>query len=359
MAMKALALIGLVAFAACGAPPRLGVTASDARWFRQGVALQRAVDIFQNPRACAIVLLRTRCERDVAVVLAHVGERDIARWRHWLRFASTGDMSDYPAALGDLNTAGIRPLAAWKSMPRETWFEAAGIDYVLATNETSDVLHVFDEDELIGDLNEHADDAGTRGLLGRTGSQGDVVAALRDVFPDMADPQVATASDAVGEYRRGAYVATFNALGEVPVVLLEPQSRGFVIALVDADLALGAATADEASLKKAIETRTSARDMLAWFLAVSELNTAASDRLSSAARARVLVGLYAAQGAQNAGVWREQPFDAKVRDHLTGRAAAALPSAADIARRAYLAAKPDDWKAKNRALSALVMALLK
>jgi len=359
MVMKVLVVLALLACVAC-APSGGGALSADATSFQHGMARQRAVDIFQNPRACAIVLLRARCVRDTHVIFGYVGENEIPSWWKRLLFASTGDMADFPEQLGDLNTTGLTSLKQWKSLPRQTWFEGAGIAYVLALGETDDVMHQLEERRLLGELNEHGADAGAQEVLGKSGSQADVVAALRKAFPISADPQVIASDDPAGDYRRGAYISTFNALGQVPAVLLEPQSRAFVVALVEADLATGATAPGwtGAALKNAIATQTSARDMLAWFEAVSALNTAANTRLGKAAHARVLVGIYAAQGAQNAGVWREKRFDREVRSYLTGPATTALPRAAEAARRAYLAAKPDDWRAKNRSLSALVLALL-
>jgi hypothetical protein len=391
------ALIALTATPRGDASAAVNVpTDADRVAFMRGVIAQREIDIFQNPRACGAVLLRARCQSDTAPAVpagqnAKAYALALVALEKMLAFTRTGDLSSYDPKLGDANTVG--PLAAqeWTRDPRGSWLRSAGVAYVLVTGE-DDILHQVFYTDPVGMLAANVADAGPYGSLvpakyaaiaaatvsSNAGRKDQCVALdptqaqqlgqllapeLAKLFPIAADPAIDFSASPSGEARVGVAMSTANELFESPPVLMEPQSRAFLVRLYDFELAHGASVPGwvAARFDRVVSTGQSSAALNALYTAQKQLAGSYIRELPQAPQSALVFGLIAAQGAYNAAVLRDKSFDLGVRRSMSGGFAAedtVIPEAA-ASRAAFLAdSQPAQWVEENARLSDLTTAIV-
>lgn len=370
-------------------------TAADRAAFQAGVDAQGAIDIFQAPTICAIVLLRPRCARAIAEYFADQTQAsDEMKYRYpLLRYAASGDVAVFPAKASSINLYSIdddSPLL--RTNPQAAWLKVAGSEFVFSRNVAAFDFHGNDRVTATNLVN----GVQLRALIFRIGAAGayaslipndavqavrtaksdqmgldeDQITALRasfnealgSVFAVAAEPDVVVADGALGDAQIGAYAATFNELSDTPLALLEPSGRAFAAALVQIEHQRGA------DLKG-----TSASDLARGWLSASDVPSLQSahdataqfanqyhGRLSGDRGDAFIIGLFAAQGAYNAASLRDDDMEATVRKIFAdaGPLDSLIPGFT-TARLAFLATKPKDWAAENATLSAMTRLIVK
>ena len=353
----------------------------------KGVIQQRAIDIFQSPSACGIVLVRTRCQADIAAVYVGSQSKDVPN----LTFTKTGNLSDFDSALGYTN--GVMPPSAqaWVADPQGTWLQTAGTIYVLATGE-NDILHQPIYDVKVDDLAQHALAAGpyaplipaayasrkpqpggqtpTGTKLRRMSLSLDdaqtlaalLVPKLGALFPIGSDPTLDLSPTVSGSARVGVAMATVNELFDSPPVLMEPQSRAFLRSVVDFEIDHGATVEglDRAHFDNAVESVQSPANFRALHAVEEALASSYLRTLDASAKSAALFGLFTAQGAYNAAVLHDTSLDIEARNLIEKSPGvdASLPEIA-AARQAFLAnSTPAAWNEENALLTNLTLAIV-
>jgi hypothetical protein len=317
-------------------------TAADRAAFSAGMAMQQAINVFQNPRTCAIVLLRGGC-KNAFMALASLAPSGPAEQSltssAFTRFASQGDIDLFDQKWSDANAVVI-PEIAWKRDALATWLKTAGVILESSYNPQGELLHLMEMPMYAG-LALHASAAGPYGslipsaiqrrarlslnsskvgplktnTLGITLTDGDVLAArllpvLKGLFPAESQPVVSVGQGLRGDMQIGVFVSTANEMFESPLLFLEPQSRAF---FHDACVALATI---QTSAAKASRARILGQKFLsldsptAWKAAFGDWQTLAESTgrdLPKPRKDAFIFGLMAAQAAYNAAFLREKP----------------------------------------------------
>ena len=379
----------LIATALCRADQmQIVPTDSDRSAFAKGEAKQRAIDMFQDPRVCGIVILRERCLSDLDALIGGAGAAgNDANAERMRDFARTGDIDRFDKKWSDANSL-MFPDAAWTSDPRETWLEGAGVVLESSYGPSPPMISQIMSLPMYKDLAKHAGTAGPYGTLiprelaaavqaTAVPSQKDttdgvlddvqkvqdaLLPALKTLFPSQAQPAVSVADTPKGDMQLGVYVASANEMFESPTLFLQPSSRAFLnsVALQLANVQLDPASAAQTRiLAQGFLTANGPDDWKRfhadwqnlWGRALASLKTERKDAFA--------VGMQSAQIAYNAAILREAGPAQEQLDMLSGASlsSADVPGLADK-RSAVVAAGPRDWAALNQAASALTSAIM-
>ncbi len=351
-------------------------TNADRAAFSKGEAMQRAIDMLQDPRVCGIVLLRQRCTADIAAMLSlSPAQSPSAALLAIEHFASTGDSELYDSKWTDANYIAV-PGALWNGDPRTAWLETAGIIVEASYSQTPQITQLFSSPQYSA-LARYASEAEPYGVLipealaarakepsplsltDTEALSNALLPALKALFPATAEPVVTSTSGIRGDMQLGVEVSAANEMFESPTLFLQPQSRAF---LHDLCLRISSTQPDADS---AAQWRTLGQQFLvagtptdwrnAYQIYQGIRSNLASQRVGQSKEA-FLLGLFAAQTAYNAAILRDRSAE---QDHLH-----LLSSITDLdailpglgaERAAVLAADARNWDAVNTAATRLTL----
>ncbi len=388
----AILALGLVTLSA-GADAAIQPTSADRAALSAGEAMQQGINVLQNPRTCAIVLLRGVC-RNAFVALESLSSARASQQplsSPFTEFASHGDIDLFDQKWSDAN-AVVVPEDAWKRDGRGTWLETAAVILESSYNPQRELLRLMAM-PMYEELALHASSAGPYGSLipsavqkrahlqpsaatpgglkanslGISMADGDaldatLLPALKQLFPAEAQPVVSVGQGLQGDMQMGAYVATANEMFESPVLFLEPQSRTF---LHDACMALarlqpGAAAANRVRILGQRFLSLDSPD--AWKAAYADwqaLATSIMQGLPSPRKDAFAFGLMSAQLAYNAAFLREKPALADQLGFLAGEASLSKQvPAVGPPLTALLGADKTNWHELNLRGSNLTMSII-
>ena len=345
----------------------IAATETDRAAFARGILSQRAINIFQDPRACGIVLLRATCAAALPPQLAS--------------FARTGDRDLIDPKWAEANAVLPPDPARWKADPRDLWLELAGTVYQESYwPERERVLGDLFMIPALRGLATHAVDAGPFQALVPVQLQGHgdtlmvpaaatffkgLVSDLGLLFPIAADPNVHSGDGLRGDMLRGVYLSTGGEMFESPLLFLSPQSRAF---FRDVCNALAENSTDP-------EGATKARQLGERFLVASgptewaNLQKQWEESLivwtvrpfPQPRRDAVLYGIFSAQIAYNAAILRDPKVPVSGQFNALRNfdgADAGFPNLT-LLRERILATPSGDWKALNDNATALTLAISK
>lgn len=312
-----------------GADAAIQPTSADRAAFAAGELMQQGINVLQNPRTCAIVLLRSVCKSALRSLGSSV----------FSRFASLGDIDLFDQKWSDANSVVI-PRDAWKRNGREAWLETAGVILESSYNPQGELLHLMAM-PMFADLARYASSANPYGALipgaiqrrahspstsskigklktstlGITLSDADVLAAsllpiLKGLFPAESQPAVTVGQGLRGDMQMGVFVSTANEMFESPLLFLEPQSRAF---LHDACMAMAnlQSNAAQANRARVLGQRFLSLDSpSAWKAAIGDWQAmwvATARDLPEPRKDAFALGIMSAQTAYNAAFLREKP----------------------------------------------------
>ena len=351
--------------------------------------MERAVGLFEDPRMCGIVLLRKECTADIEAILSLTAGNENPTLSRMASFARTGDIDTYDPKWADANVV-IFPEGLWKTDPRSTWLEAAGVLLQSHYGVDSALAPIFNSPTYM-DVARHADQAGPYGALvsgdlvrtsRKATSQSSVdglpttsaalnmdqlqrlstslVPQLTALFPPQARPSVSIGQSFKGDMQLGVFVSCASEMFESPTLFLQPSSQEFLSAL-SSQLADVQSNADNAQQARAMSQGFLAADSPdAWKKLYKDFQRSSGQALASLPGRRksaFIAGMFAAQLAYNAAILHDA---AAARQQLG--ALVATPSDLNVPgfaekRDALKAVPAGDWHALNRIAAELTLTI--
>ena len=387
------ALLGGTLLSETVVPSLPQLSAQDRSTYERGRSMQRVVMAIQNPRVCAIVLLRQRCVGDFDRAFGDLRTGPLPKLREAM---AAGDLRPVLSDVGDMNVVHV-PDQEWVKNPREAWLLAAGETSVAVPAAIGNPLLQLVAGVNATDLAKHAGAAGPFDVLIPANDAKSIAQAtpdpstkaasnfepiglafdrlmpyenalatnLEEAFPSSAFPYVTYPDGVVGDLRAGVAVAAVNEMLERPDMIFEPDVQSFIDGLF---VHLGNAAGDGAredlrtarqSLRPAevaagVASRSKSKDPNPYQSFLKAIFHVPHGRYVI-----MLYGMFAAQGAYNAVVIRDVRAAQMMQQQVATDPSydTILPGLSE-ARQSLAHLHDDDWAAQSREFTAVVGTIL-
>jgi hypothetical protein len=341
------------------AQPATPIAAINVEAYRTGQAYVRAFEDYLEPGTCAIVLERERCRDDFQALRRLAGPREMdAEVERWLK---DGDLENRIKHWDGLRV----PDATWRSDPAYGWSYTAGALSIAGglPDDSADRSFVG---SIVTLLASHADVApvGYRDLLGTDPSPFQKSRRLREKlaadFPQLPYPNLVFGDDAVGYARLGVAFSTYQELVDNEIALSRPESRAFVLAILDRVDTIDRAWASPystAALRRAISGEIPRdREWIDRELRQAPVSWMSIFKTHASERGAFFAGMYATQTAYNAAVLKDRQFGG-ARSAATFALESQLPKDL-VATISQIDRAPADWTHISAAATAAVSAIV-
>ncbi len=340
------------------------VAASNA--FEQGQAYERLLqDIVMSPGTCGIVLERGRCVADLATLQSMRSDATDSFVAKWFALGDVG--------LRVTTWNAISPLKGrWNTSPTVTWWYNAGIASIAAS--LPEAKHTADYVQRLADeLEKHSADAPTAvaSWMKPATSPFEQLENLQRhsqvFFPVQPYPLISFGEGAVSDAQLGVYTGTLIELITNPIALSRPETRAFATVIltkwqgIHSKLHDGITMAPViAALKKPLPANREILDAL-FLKYISDDSLMAN--LPIARKRSIYLGMFAAQIAYNAAVFKDQEMNASFHEaenlmQLWPGISAPTRDAILALQQMPLTTQGGTWEATNAAATKATLAIM-